>query len=338
MPVNLDPIAPIDAATIAAPAPVDVALPIVENKLSTQAVPSPGEVGYTAAHAELSTGDAATNETLNRNFVDADAGIASLRDDINAKLVGFANSVSASLADVGVDMSAQVSEINAKLSTLKDGINAAFTDIRTKEIQQTGEITSAFNARLGSVVSNLNILKTAIEASQDQIVALNDTYATDSELAARVSAINDLLSTLRDTDLGFLAAVDGVIDEVNALPRVIQKKFTVSAASGVRRINCLLDGFGEFVSANDYLLSAQVMGNAQVLAFLGNQSAEGFDISIKSHGVHFVPQPHDASVQPVDVVVTLTHAKRDPLTFNVDTLKGSFVTSGRGTDSNTVGL
>ncbi|WP_207629277.1 hypothetical protein [Photorhabdus cinerea] len=41
-------------------------------------------------------------------------------------------------------------------------------------------------------------------------------------------------------------------------------------------------------------------------AHITKKLAVGFTIALKSKGVHFRPQPHDASVTPVSVLVSLT--------------------------------
>ncbi|WP_255905398.1 hypothetical protein [Vibrio campbellii] len=54
------------------------------------------------------------------------------------------------------------------------------------------------------------------------------------------------------------------------------------------------------------MATATVEGNPRVEAYITQKLAVGFTIELKSKGVHFRPQPHDASVTPVSVRVTLT--------------------------------
>lgn len=325
--VTLADVNAIDAsAEIQQPAPVDVAAQSVESKISIQSVAAPADVAYT----QVTTADEVTNESLNRTA-------ETLAADINAKLGTFATAISEALSDAGTDLSAQVSEINRVIGNFRTDVNAALSEIRDKEIEQTTDITTAVNARLAVLVTNLSALKTGVEDVDAKIKALNDVYATDAEAAQNVANVNAFLETLRETDLDFVQAVDSVIDEVNALERIQRKTFTISSGSGERIIDNLLDGFGEFEAAAGYAVTADVVGNHKVSVDVKNQTAAGFKLELRSKGVHFVPQPHDASVTPVDVVVTVTHMKRDPLTMNIDTLQNSFVTNGNGTDSNTVG-
>lgn len=325
--VTLADVNAIDAsAEIQQPAPVDVGTQSVDSKISIQSVSAPADVTYT----QVTTADEVTNESLNRTA-------ETLAADINAKLGTFATAISAALSDAGTDLSAQVSEINRVIGNFRTDVNAALSEIRDKEIEQTTDITTAVNARLAVLVTNLSALKTGVEDVDAKIKALNDVYATDAEAAQNIANVNAFLETLRATDVDFLTAVDSAIDELNGLERIQRKTFSVSAGSGERIIDTVLDGFGEFLSSDDYNVTADVVGNHKVSVDIKNKTAAGFKLELRSKGVHFVPQPHDASVTPVDVVVTVTHAKRDPLTFNVDTLNSSFVTNGSGTDSNTVG-
>jgi hypothetical protein len=325
--VTLAPIADIDAATeIQQPSPVDVDVPAVDNKISISSVAAPAAVSYTP----ISTTDAVTNETLNQTA-------ETLKVDINAKLTTFATNVSNALADAGTDLTAQVSEINSVLSNLKSDINAAFLEVRNKEVEQTSDITVAVNARLASLVSNLTALQTGLTAVDAKVIALDDVYGTDADISSKVTAINALISSLRAADLDVVAALDGSIDELNSLTRVTRKKMTINAGSGERVIDTVLDGFGEFLAPGDYVVDAEVTGNRHAYVLVSEQTAAGFKLSAFSQGVHFLPQPWPADVTPVDVVVTVSHAKRNPMTFNVDTLNSSFVTDGSGTDANTVG-
>lgn len=325
--VNLSTVSEIDPnVEIQQPAPVDVGVNTVESKISIQSVSAPAHVTYT----QVATSDEVTNESLNRTA-------ETLAADINAKLGTFATAISAALTDAGGDLSQQVTEINRVIGNFRTDVNTALAEIRAKEIEQTRDITTAVNARLATLVTNLTSLKTGVESVGAKIQALNDVYQTDAEAAAKVQAVNDLIASLREADLDIVGAIDGTIDEVNSMTRVQRKEFVINAGTGERLVDNVLDGFGEFTAAADYIVDAQVVGNSRVSVSVENKTAAGFKLVAKSSGVHFRPQPWDGSVTPVTVVVTVTHAKRDPLTFNVDTLAGSFVTNGNGTDANTVG-
>lgn len=133
----------------------------------------------------------------------------------------MADDITAALTDVGSDMSAQVAEINRVVGNFRTDINTALAEIRTKEIEQTDDITTAVNSRLATLVLNLSALKTGVESVDAyKIQALNDVYATDAEAAANVTNVNAFLEKLRETDLDFVGAVDATIDELNSSTRV----------------------------------------------------------------------------------------------------------------------
>lgn len=325
-PVNLSPIPAIQTSEIRTATPVNVDVAAINNTVTVQAVPAPAAVSFSA----ISTGSELNNDTLNKS-------VSTLANDINTKLGALSASFSDALGDVGADMTEQIAVFNAAFEDLKGDINAAFEEIRVKEGQQTVDITAAVNTRVVSLDGNILKLKTFAEGLESRIAALNDTFATDADLATKVQMVNDLIGTLRHTDLDFLAAVDGVIDEVNSLRRVQQKEITISASSGVYDFVTGSEGFGEFNAAGDYSVIVQVVGNEKAQAHAYDKTRDGFKISIKSLGVHFVPQPVDCAVTPVKVAVQISHTKRDPMTFGVDTLSASFLAGGNGTDVNAVG-
>ena len=324
--VSITPPAVIDSSTITAPNPENLPGHPVENKVSVQTVAAPANVDF----SQVSTDEGVSNETLNRTA-------RTLRDDINTKLTSFATAVSEALTDVGADMGTQVTEINAKVALLIAEVNTAFANVRAKNIQQNEDLSAEVNSRIGVLMTNINNLKAGIDNAQTKISALDDVYGTDAEFATRVAEVNSLLDTLRNTDLDVVGALDAVIDETNAMRRIQQKEIIISSANGV--YNCILatEGFGEFAVAGDYTVTCGVMENDRVQAHISGKTATGFNITLKSQGTHFVPQPHDASVQSVTVSVAITHSKRNPMTLGVDVLQDSFVTSGSGTDSQTVG-
>ena len=316
----------IDSSAITAPDPANLAAQAMENKVSVPTVAAPADVGF----SQVSTDEGISNETLNRTS-------RTLRDDINTKLTGFATAVSEALADVGADLGAQVAEINAKVALLIAEVNTAFANVRAKNLQQNADLSAEVNNRIGVLMTNINNLKDGIDNAQSKISALDDVYGTDAEFATRVAEVNALLDTLRNTDLDVVGALDAVIDETNAMRRIQQKEIIISSANGVYNFVLATEGFGEFAAAGDYTVTCGVMENDRVQAAISGKTATGFTITLKSQGTHFVPQPHDASVQPVTVSVAITHNKRNPMTFGVDVLQGSFVSSGSGTDSQTVG-
>lgn len=343
MPVtNFTPIDTIQGSEIHNPAPVDVDVAAVANKVTVPTVAAPGNVTSPTpvTFQPVTTGTELDNSTLNQpaqTLADSvNSNEVALVSEINTKLGGFADAVSLALAGVGSGMAEQVGAINAALDELKTEINLALSDVRLKEVQQTSDITTAVNTRVAGLDGNIQKLRLFAESLEIQIVALNDTFATDAELAVKVQAINDLIGSLRNADLDFLTAVDGVVDEVNAMRRVQQKEILVSASTGIFDFVTATEGFGEFNAAGDYSVTAQVINNEKAIAHVYDKTRDGFKIAVKSSGVHFVPQPVDCSVTPVRISVLVSHNKRNPMTFGVDTLTGSFI-SGNGTDPNTVG-
>jgi hypothetical protein len=229
------------------------------------------------------------------------------------------------------------SDVNTQFSDLVADINSAFALIATKELAQSNDIAAKMNAVSADLNAQDVALKTAIDAAFDRIQALDDVYGTDSDIATKVSNINALIGTLRDSDLDFVDALRGTVTEINSLERHDSKEYLVAAATGVFNVNYVAEGFAEpSVSADEVRVDVKVIDNVKVKAEINNKGMSGFDIKLMSYGVHFVPQPWDASVTPVRVVCVVYTDKKNNLTFNVDTLSGTYVTSGNGTDTNAI--
>ncbi|MFA0125812.1 chemotaxis protein, partial [Vibrio sp. 10N.261.48.A2] len=81
--ITLTPVTGVDDATVTAPSPSDITTQPVQNKVSVPSVTAPASVDFTP----VSTADEVNDESLNRTA-------KTLRDDVNAKLTSFANSVS----------------------------------------------------------------------------------------------------------------------------------------------------------------------------------------------------------------------------------------------------
>ncbi|MGD1507169.1 chemotaxis protein [Vibrio harveyi] len=293
--ITLTPIAGVDDSTVTAPSPSDITTQPIQNKVSVPSVTAPASVDFTP----VSTSDEVNDESLNRTA-------KTLRDDVNAKLTSFANSVSLILGQLGTEHSLQVAEINSKMAALRDSINAELATIRTENEQQNADMATAINQRLSVVMSNLTTLSTAIKNSQDKIAALDATYATDSDIAAKVATINAALEQLNQTDTDVLQQMQETVNLVNSMRKLKEKTITISSTAGTYDFLTVQEGMGSYPLATDYMATATVEGNPLVEAYITKKLAVGFTIELKSKGVHFRPQPHDASVTPVSVRVTLT--------------------------------
>ncbi|HFQ5182195.1 TPA: chemotaxis protein [Vibrio vulnificus] len=293
--ITLTPITGVDDSTVTAPSPNDITTQPIQNKVSVPSVTAPASVDFTP----VSTSDEVNDESLNRTA-------KTLRDDVNAKLTSFANSVSLILGQLGTEHSLQIAEINSKMAALRDSINAELATIRTENEQQNTDMATAINQRLSVVMSNLTTLSTAIKNSQDKIAALDATYATDSDIASKVATINAALEQLNQTDTDVLQQMQETVNLVNSMRKLKEKTITISSTAGTYDFLTVQEGMGSYPLATDYMATATVEGNPLVEAYITKKLAVGFTIELKSKGVHFRPQPHDASVTPVSVRVTLT--------------------------------
>lgn len=293
--ITLTPVTGVDDATVTAPSPSDITTQPVQNKVSVPSVTAPASVDFTP----VSTADEVNDESLNRTA-------KTLRDDVNAKLTSFANSVSLILGQLGTEHSLQIAEINSKMAALRDSINAELATIRTENEQQNADMAAAINQRLSTVMANLTTLSGAIKNSQDKIAALDATYATDSDIAAKVATINAALEQLNQTDTDVLQQMQETVNLVNSMRKLKEKSITISSTAGTYDFLIVQEGMGSYALATDYMATATVEGNPLVEAYITQKLAVGFTIELKSKGVHFRPQPHDASVTPVSVRVTLT--------------------------------
>ncbi|HDY7868873.1 TPA: chemotaxis protein [Vibrio vulnificus] len=293
--ITLTPVTGVDDATVTAPSPSDITTQPVQNKVSVPSVTAPASVDFTP----VSTADEVNDESLNRTA-------KTLRDDVNAKLTSFANSVSLILGQLGTEHSLQIAEINSKMAALRDSINAELATIRTENEQQNADMAAAINQRLSTVMANLTTLSGAIKNSQDKIAALDATYATDSDIAAKVATINAALEQLNQTDTDVLQQMQETVNLVNSMRKLKEKSITISSTAGTYDFLTVQEGMGSYSLATDYMATATVEGNPLVEAYITQKLAVGFTIELKSKGVHFRPQPHDASVTPVSVRVTLT--------------------------------
>lgn len=347
----------VQGSEIAAPSPLDVESVSVSAAAASKTVSAPSVASQnagavqTVSYTQVTTADEINTTTLNKTA-------ETLKDSVNTALTNLYSAINAALTGVSGDTStaitALVSDVNSKLAALKGesdtltsdvnsqlssivaDMNVALGEIRVKNLEQSNNAAAKINLIASEANAQDLALKGAIDELTLRVTSLDDVYGTDSDIATKITNINNLISTLRESDIDFVAAVSGVVSEVNLMERLKTKQILVSTATGIFNVNLVSEGFPEAILPEDYNVSLEVIDNTRVGANIINKDQNGFDIKLESKGVHFVPQPHDASVTPVKVIVRVSNMKRDPMTFNIDTLNSSFVTSGAGTDSNTI--
>ena len=356
--VTLDGVQSVQGSDFTSAAPVEADAVSVTDNSTTKVVSAPSVASQnagtapTVSYTGIATNDEINTTTLNQGAETLKASVndalAALHTAVNSALVGVSSDTATALTSLVSDInskfatlkgeqSTMASDINTQFSDLVVDINSAFTLIAEKELAQSSDIAAKMNAVSADLNAQDEALKTAIDAAFDRIQALDDVYGTDSDIATKVSNINALIGTLRESDLDFVEALRGTVTEINSLERHDSKEYLVAAATGVFNVNYVTEGFAEpSVSADEVRVDVKVIDNVKVKAEIINKGMSGFDIKLMSYGVHFVPQPWDASVTPVRVVVVVYTDKKNELTFNVDTLNGSYVSSGNGTDANAI--
>lgn len=356
--VDLNAITVVQQGDITAPAPLDLTdiqvtstatdKTVAASAISTYSSPTAEGVTYT----KITTEDEVNNETLNRtaeSLKDSvntklslfssslNTGINRLRDETDSSISSLVGDINAKLVALKTEQNGQVTDINSQVDSLIADLNGQLNTLRVKNLETSADVATQINNISGELTVNIQKVKSVADDAQAKIAALDDVYKTDTEAAARIALVNDLIATLNGADLGFVEAVDGVIDEVNGMNKVQTAQVTMATGNGTYAFNLASEGFGEFLATSDFVVDVEAVDNAKVETHVVDKTATGFSIVCKSQGVHFVPQPIDGSVTPVNISVKVTHSKRDPLTFNVDTLSTSFVTEGATTTTNTVG-
>jgi len=298
-----------DGATVTKPAPADVAAVTVDNKVSVMSIETvPVNITYTP----IAVTDEVNNETLNRTA-------ETMKADINQKMGTFAASLTAALNDLGQDASDQAVEIQSKFNQMAQAVNAGFADVRTKSATQTDDIMAIISNKVGAVMSEMGRVLEIAENSQTKIAALDDTYNTDSEFAARVQAVNDLINQMSSTDLDFFAALDAAIDELNGMVRFRVKLITVNSVNGIYPFALAAESWPEFASAADFHVEAiSEVDDTKQIGITG-KTGTGFTIAVKSNQVHYRPQPVDCSTNTVQVLVRVSNDGA-PLSFTATRL------------------
>ncbi|WP_207629276.1 hypothetical protein [Photorhabdus cinerea] len=248
--IKLTPVTGVDGSAVKAPSPGNIVTQPIQNKVTIPAVSAPQAVDFSL----VSTANEVNDESLNRTA-------KTLRDDVNAKLTSFANSVSLILGQLGTEHSQQVVEVNNKMVALRDSINVELATIRTDNKQQNTDMATAINQRLSVVMTNLTTLSGAIKNSQDKIAALDATYATDSDIAAKVATINEALAQLSKTDTDVLQQMQETVNMVSSMRKLKEKNITISSTSGTYDFLTIQEGLGSYAQETDYMATAIVEGN-----------------------------------------------------------------------------
>jgi hypothetical protein len=313
--------AAMSGSRLSTPADIELSIAAVDNKV----VPA-GVSSEAVTFTPVSTSDKLSNESLNQTA-------ETLKTSVNEKMTALATAATAAIGKVGTDMGAQVTEINNKLSAFKTNIDQAFAQLKVAEGAQNDSVSSEVNRVAGTLMQSIIAVAEGVADAQSKIAALDDVYQTDSALLERITAVNEMVETLRGTDLSALEAVDGVIDTVNGMRRMVEKEVSMSSSTGRFSYNLALQDGLEFADGTEYQVKYNVVGNPQAVAFLQNQTGTGFDIVVKSYGVHFMPQPWDGAEEAVRLAVAVTYDPQAKLTKVVPVLQADLV----GTDDVVVG-
>lgn len=328
--------------------PVDLSAEVVADKATLHSVSSQtvnsqtSGVLLTVDYDQIHTDTVVTDESLNRTAeslkISVNTALANLKTQLDTALTGVSGDaqtslnnlvteINSALTAIKNDNSAQVTEVNSKIAGLISEINSGFAEVRDAETSQSTSIAAKMNTMSTELNAQDVALKAAIDEAFARITALDDVFGTDADIAGKVQVINSFIESLRTTDVDFITALDGAIDDLNAIERQFSKEITVSAASGVYAFDTLAEGLGSFANASDYTVLVDAIGNPQTMAFSTEKVAAGFNVRIKSYGVHFVPQPVDCSVTPVKVTVKISYTRPVLLTYGVSTINNAWIST-----------
>ncbi len=322
--ITLATIAPADANAVTKPEPVDIVsadIQIDESLITGSAEISfdiTGDVDYTP----VATTDEITDESLNRTA-------ETLKASVNTKLESLGGAIELALQGIGASDSL-IAELQAKLNAVVSGVNAGFAEIRLDEATQTSELVTIVNTKVGEVMAEVQKTLEVAENSQAKIAALDATYSTDADFAARVTAVNALIDQLASTDFSFLEALDAALDRLNEMLRIQVKDVTVSAVDGTYAFAFASEGMAAFAAPEDYMVEVMSELDFHKQAEVSAKTGSGFTFQVKSASKHFLPQPVDCSSLNEVMKVRVTHLNDAPLSFSTTTLDNS---AGGTTDS-----
>ena len=325
--VTLATIAPADASTVTKPNPADLAS--LDVQIDTSLITGSADINFAVtgdvSYDPVAVTDEITDESLNRTA-------ETLKVSVNAKLETLGAAIQTALRGVGASDSL-ILELQGKLNAVVTGVNAGFAEIRTAEVTQTTDIVGIINAKIGAAMAEVAKVLEVAENSQIKIAALDATYSTDSEFAARVAAVNALIDQLATTDFSFLESLDAALDRLNKMLRVQVKTVSVTAANGAYTFAFATEGWAAPAAANDYMVEVLNEMDFNKQAKLSDKTATGFNLQVMSRNVNFKDQPIDCSTTSVPMKVRVTHLADTPLSFTTNVLNGS----GGGTTAGTMG-
>ncbi len=325
--ITLETVPAADESAVTKPDPADIDTANV--KINPDLITVQDNINFSVTgdvtYDQVSTTDEVTDESLNRTA-------ESLKVSVNTKLETLGAAIQTALRGVGASDSL-ISELQAKLDAVVSGVNAGFAEIRVDEAAQTADLVGIINTKVGAVMAEVRKVLEVAENSQIKIAALDDTYNTDSEFAARVAAVNALIDQLASTDFSFLEALDAALDQLNLMLRVQVKDISANSANGVYAFAFASEGMAAFTDPADYMVEVFSELDEKRKAVVSDKTATGFNLTVKSRGVHFVDQPIDCSETAVPMRVRVTHLNDAPLSFTTTRL----VSSGGTTEAATGG-
>ncbi|GAB6043574.1 hypothetical protein [Endothiovibrio diazotrophicus] len=222
---------------------------------------------------------------------------------------------------------AKAADVKARLDALIGNMNTAL-----------GVLAGNVNARFSTTASNINTLAGVIALVDEKVMAIDEVFGLNAgDIAAQLTSIQQFFDSLSESDMDLVGALDAAIDELNSRPVHRGVEVMVTASNGIYSFALLDHGFPE-QTVDDYVVTAQVIGNPQAMAYVTAKTSVGCAIEIKSNGVHVTPQPVDCATTPVKVAIGVTHAPVHVLTFGVDVINsGSVVGDPVGTHVENVG-
>ncbi len=326
--ITLATITAADGSAVTNPNPVD--LDTLDVQIDTGLITGSEDITFSVTgdvtYDQIAVTDEITNETLNRTA-------ETLKVSVNAKLETLGAAIQTALRGVGASDSL-ITELQAKLDAVVTGVNAGFAEIRTAEVDQTTDIVGLINQQIGAAMAEVAKVLEVAENSQAKIAALDATYSTDSEFAARVAAVNALIDQLATTDFSFLEALDEALDRLNQMLRVQVKTVSVTAANGTYSFAFATEGWAAPAAANDYMVEVLNELDFNKQAKVSAKTATGFNLQVMTKDFNFLPQPVDCSTTAVAMKVRVTHLADAPLSFSTTVLDDHGGTTTPGTMGN----
>jgi len=233
--------------------------------------------------------------------------------------------LSVDFTPINTSMEITDDSLNQTARTLRDSINTNLASLNTGSVSVMNALiadinstisllTTCANSKYSIIYGNLQQLAASANDAQDKLAALDDLFGTDSDIANKVTIINNLISNLESSGGDAINAINLLISAINGLPLIYRKTITISNHAGTYTFINSQEG----IASGDYICSVDAIENPKVAAFVMDKTDTQFTIVAKSNGVHYVPQPAPcdgavgSSTAPVSVVVFIT-VVRPPL-------------------------